>query len=87
MIDWNLVQVELEGEFQGEPLDILDRREITLRSRAVDIRYPSTILSNNIANIPNKELTDLVLSTKKLTLLSMNDGEIYVHYSLILSFI
>jgi hypothetical protein len=30
MIDWNLVQVEPEGEFQEEPLCILDRREITL---------------------------------------------------------
>ena len=26
MIDWNLVQVELEGEFQEEPLRILDQR-------------------------------------------------------------
>jgi hypothetical protein len=33
MIDWNLVQVELEGEFQVEPLRILDRREIALRNR------------------------------------------------------
>jgi hypothetical protein len=30
MIDWDLVQVELEGKFQAEPLHILDRREITL---------------------------------------------------------
>jgi hypothetical protein len=35
MIDWNLVQVELEGEFQVEPLRILDWREITLRNRVV----------------------------------------------------
>jgi hypothetical protein len=35
MIDWNLVQVEPEGEFQAEHLRILDRREITLQSRAV----------------------------------------------------
>jgi hypothetical protein len=35
MIDWNLVQVEPEGEFQVEPLHILDQREITLRNRAV----------------------------------------------------
>jgi hypothetical protein len=35
MIDWNLVQVEPEGEFQEEPLRILDRREITLRNRVV----------------------------------------------------
>jgi hypothetical protein len=35
MIDWNLVQVEPEGEFQVEPLCILDRREITLRNRVV----------------------------------------------------
>jgi hypothetical protein len=35
MIDWNLVQVEPEGEFQVEPLRILDQREITLRNRVV----------------------------------------------------
>jgi hypothetical protein len=35
MIDWNLVQVEPEGEFQVEPLHILDQREITLWNRAV----------------------------------------------------
>jgi hypothetical protein len=35
MIDWNLVQVEPEGEFQAEPLHILDRREITLWNRAI----------------------------------------------------
>jgi hypothetical protein len=35
MIDWNLVQVEPEGEFQVEPLRILDRREIALRNRVV----------------------------------------------------
>jgi hypothetical protein len=31
MIDWNMVQVELEGKFQAEPLCILHRREITLQ--------------------------------------------------------
>jgi hypothetical protein len=35
MIDWNLVQVEPEGEFQVEPLHILDQREITIRNKAV----------------------------------------------------
>ena len=35
MIDCNLVQVELEGEFQVEPLNILDRRKITLQNRVV----------------------------------------------------
>jgi hypothetical protein len=35
MIDWNLVQVESKGEFQSEPLRILDRREITLQNRVV----------------------------------------------------
>jgi hypothetical protein len=35
MIDWNLVQVEPEGEFQVEPLHILDWREITLRNKAL----------------------------------------------------
>jgi hypothetical protein len=35
MIDWNLVQVEPEGEFQVEPLRILARREIALWNRVV----------------------------------------------------
>ena len=35
MIDWNLVQLEPEGDFQVEPLRILDQREITLRNRVV----------------------------------------------------
>jgi hypothetical protein len=35
MIDWDLVQVEPEGEFQMEPLRILDQREIALRNRVV----------------------------------------------------
>jgi hypothetical protein len=35
MIDWNLVQVKLEGEFQEEPLHILDRREIPLQNKVV----------------------------------------------------
>jgi hypothetical protein len=35
MIDWKLVQVEPKGEFQVEPLRILDWREITLRNRSV----------------------------------------------------
>jgi hypothetical protein len=35
MIDWNLVQVESEGEFQVETLCILDQREITLQNRVV----------------------------------------------------
>jgi hypothetical protein len=35
MIDWNLVQVEPQGEFQVETLRILDRREITLRNRFI----------------------------------------------------
>jgi hypothetical protein len=35
MIDWNLVQVEPEGEFQVEPPRILDQREIALRNRVV----------------------------------------------------
>jgi hypothetical protein len=33
MIDWNLVQVEPEGEFQVERLHILDQREVVLRNR------------------------------------------------------
>jgi hypothetical protein len=35
MIDWNSVQVEPEGEFQVEPLRILDQGEITLWNRVV----------------------------------------------------
>jgi hypothetical protein len=35
MIDWNLVQVEPEGEFQVEPVHILDWIEIALRNRVV----------------------------------------------------
>jgi hypothetical protein len=35
MFDWNLVQVEPEGEFQPEPLRILDKREIVLWNRVV----------------------------------------------------
>ena len=30
IIDWNVVQVEPEGEFQMEPLRILDKKEIVL---------------------------------------------------------
>jgi hypothetical protein len=35
MIDWNLVQVEPEGKFEGEPLHIHERREISLQNRAI----------------------------------------------------
>jgi hypothetical protein len=35
MIDWNLVHVEPEGEFEVESLRILDWREIALRNRVV----------------------------------------------------
>ena len=35
MIDWNMVQVEPEGEFQVEPLRILGRRETILQNRAI----------------------------------------------------
>ena len=31
VIDWSLLQVELEGEFSPEPLHILDKREVQLR--------------------------------------------------------
>lgn len=33
--DWNVVQVELEGDLQVEPLQILDRRNITLFNRSI----------------------------------------------------
>jgi hypothetical protein len=35
MIDWNMVEVELEGELEEEPLLILDRREVALWNRVV----------------------------------------------------
>jgi hypothetical protein len=33
MIDWILMQVKPEGEFQAEPLRILDQREISIQNR------------------------------------------------------
>ena len=35
IIDWNVVQVEPEGEFQVEPLCILDKKETTLQRQVV----------------------------------------------------
>ena len=35
IVDWNFVQVEPEGEFLPEPLQILEREEIELRNRIV----------------------------------------------------
>ena len=35
IIDWNLIQEAPEGEFQVEPLRILDRKETVLRNRAI----------------------------------------------------
>ena len=35
MIDWNVIQVEPEGEFQVGPEHVLDRREILLRNRTI----------------------------------------------------
>ena len=35
VIDWNVIQVEAVGEFQVEPMCILDRRETMLRNRAI----------------------------------------------------
>ena len=35
VVNWNVVQVELEGEFLVEPDCILERREITLRNRNI----------------------------------------------------
>ena len=32
IFDWNVVQVELEGEFLSEPIQILEREEIELRN-------------------------------------------------------
>ena len=35
IIDWDLIQVEPEGEFQTEPFRILDRKECMLWNRAI----------------------------------------------------
>ena len=35
IIDWNVIQVELEGEFLPEPLQIMEWEEIELRNRTV----------------------------------------------------
>ena len=35
VINWDVIQVELEGEFQTEPMRMLDRRVTLLRNRAV----------------------------------------------------
>ena len=35
IIDWNNVQVELEGDFHIEPVQILDRREAKLHKRSM----------------------------------------------------
>ena len=35
IFDWNVIQVEPEGEFLLEPLQILEREEIELRNRTV----------------------------------------------------
>jgi hypothetical protein len=51
MINWNLVQVEPEGEFKVEPLGILDRREITLQNRVVaQVKVQSKHFSPEEAN-------------------------------------
>ena len=35
VIDWNVIQVEPEGEFLPEPLQILEQEEIEMRNRTV----------------------------------------------------
>ena len=35
VVDWNVIQVEPEGEFLPEPLQILEREEIELRNRTL----------------------------------------------------
>ena len=35
VIDWDLLQVELEGEFEHEPLCILDKQEKQLRKQTI----------------------------------------------------
>ena len=41
VIDWSLLQVELEGESVPEPLHILDKREVQLRKRTMREAYTS----------------------------------------------
>ena len=36
VIDWNVIQVEPEGEFLVGPEHILDRRELLLRNRTIE---------------------------------------------------
>ena len=35
VVDWSLLQVELEGKFVHEPLHILDKREVQLRKHTI----------------------------------------------------
>lgn len=35
IINWNLIQVEFEGDFQVQPVHILDREVDVLRNRAI----------------------------------------------------
>ena len=35
VINWDVIQVELEGEFRIEPMRILDRKVIMLQNRAI----------------------------------------------------
>jgi len=35
VIDWHILQVELEGDFLPKPLRMLERREIVLRNRVI----------------------------------------------------
>ena len=35
IIDWNVIQVEPKGEFQVEPMSILDKKVTLLRNRAI----------------------------------------------------
>ena len=35
IIDWNVIQVEPEGEFQVEPMRVLNWKETTLQNRAI----------------------------------------------------
>jgi hypothetical protein len=35
VVDWNMIQVEPEGEFPEEPNHILDRRDLKLHNRSI----------------------------------------------------
>jgi hypothetical protein len=45
VIDWHLIQVETEGDFQVQPVWVLDRKVKMLRNRVIELCYPHFWLS------------------------------------------